>query len=195
MSERARGPTDSPPNPSKTPPQAGAGVRPLLDAMVQSCTVELFHSLGVAVAPLPSKVTNPQQATYFADAGVVSFASPKATGSLSLSWSEGVFTLFTPPVVSRHGCRDLLRELTNQLIGRIKNRLLQFQVVFRIGVPTVISGPALERQRQRREMEVVYLFRTLRGEIVVILDATFAQGALSYSGGVQVAKEGDFILF
>jgi hypothetical protein len=129
-------------------------------------------------------------------AGVVSLTAPKASGSLSLSWSDPVFSLFTPPMPpTALGARDLMRELTNQLSGRIKNRLLNFALMLTIGVPTVLSGQALERQRPRRESEVVYLFRTLRGEIVVTLDLLIDPDALNYSGTNRVAKEGDFIAF
>ncbi|HXK19707.1 MAG TPA: hypothetical protein VNG33_17975 [Polyangiaceae bacterium] len=107
-----------------------------------------------------------------------------------------MFSLFTPPVpASALGARDLMRELTNQLAGRVKNRLLNFTLMLNIGVPTVLSGPALERQRPRRDTEVVYLFRTLRGEIVVTLDLTIDPSALNYSNTNRVAKEGDFIAF
>jgi hypothetical protein len=127
---------------------------------------------------------------------VVGLSSAKANGSLSLSWPDPVFSLFTPPVAATSmGARDLLRELTNQLAGRVKNRLLNFTLLLTIGVPTVLSGQALERQRQRRETEVVYLFRTLRGEIVCTLDLVIDGDALSYSGQSRVAKEGEFIPF
>jgi CheY-specific phosphatase CheX len=91
--------------------------------------------------------------------------------------------------------RDLMRELTNQLAGRVKNRLLNFTLLLTIGVPTVLSGQALDRQRQRRETEVVYMFRTLRGEIVVTLDLVLDGDTLSYTGQNRVAKEGEFIAF
>jgi CheY-specific phosphatase CheX len=91
--------------------------------------------------------------------------------------------------------RDLMRELTNQLAGRIKNRLLNFALMLTIGVPTVLSGQALERQRQRRETEVVFLFRTLRGEVVVTLDLQLEGDSLSFTGEGRVAKEGEFIPF
>jgi hypothetical protein len=168
----------------------------LLDALLQSSTVELFQSRGIAVAPLPSSVGNPHHATYFNLAGVVNLTSPKANGSLSLSWADPVFSLFTPPVpATSMGARDLLRELTNQLSGRVKNRLLNFALMLNIGVPSVLSGQALERQRPRRDTEVVYHFRTLRGEIVVTLDLQIEPDALNYSGSNRVAKEGDFIAF
>lgn len=127
---------------------------------------------------------------------MVSLSSPKANGSLTLSWADPVFSLFTPPVASTSlGARDLMRELTNQLAGRVKNRLLNFTLMLTIGVPTVLSGQALERQRPRRETEVVYMFRTLRGEIVVTMDLSIDGDALNYSNTNRVAKEGDFIAF
>lgn len=148
------------------------------------------------MAPLPSSVGNPHQVTYFNLAGLVTLSSAKANGSLSLSWADAVFSLFSPPVpASALSARDLLRELTNQLAGRVKNRLLNFSLMLTIGVPTVLSGQALDRQRQRRETEVVYKFRTLRGEIAVTLDLVIDPDTLSYTGQTRVAKEGDFIAF
>jgi hypothetical protein len=127
---------------------------------------------------------------------VVTLTSPKAHGSLSLSWADPVFSLFTPPIPATSlSARDLMRELTNQLAGRVKNRLLNFALMLNIGVPTVLSGQALERQRPRRDTEVHYLFRTLRGEIVVTLDLVIDPTALNYSGTNRVAKEGEFIAF
>jgi len=167
-----------------------------LDALVQSSAVELFQSRGIAIAPLPSSVGNPHKATYFGLAGVVALNSVKASGSLTLSWADPVFSLFTPPVPATSlGARDLMRELTNQLAGRVKNRLLNFTLMLTIGVPTVLSGQALERQRPNRDTEVVYTFRTLRGEIVITLDLVIDGDALNYSNTNRVAKEGDFIAF
>jgi hypothetical protein len=185
--------TDQPSAPRSSAP---ATIRPLVDALLQSSTVELFQSRGIAVAPLPSSVGNPHRAAYFNLAGVVSLTSPKTGGNLSLSWADSVFSLFTPPVPpASRGARDLMRELTNQLAGRIKNRLLNFALMLNIGVPTVLSGQAFERQRAQRETEIVYSFRTLRGEIVVTLDLQIDPEGLSYSGSTRVAKEGDFIAF
>lgn len=158
--------------------------------------MELFQSRRIAVAPVSASIGNPHQPVYFTLAGLVTLTGPKANGSLSLSWTDDVFSLFTPPVAaSTLAARDLLRELTNQLSGRVKNRLLNFALALTIGVPTVLSGPALEGQRPHRETEVVYLFRTLRGEVVVTLDLDVDPGTLSYSRSHKVAKEGDFIAF
>jgi hypothetical protein len=164
--------------------------------LVQSATVELFQSRRIAVAPVSASIGNPHQPVYFALVGMVTLSGPKANGSLSLSWTDDVFSLFTPPVPANSlAARDLLRELTNQLSGRVKNRLLNFELVLTIGVPTVLSARALDPERPHRETEVVYLFRTLRGEVVVTLDLDIDPSGLSFSGSHKVAKEGDFISF
>jgi hypothetical protein len=163
---------------------------------VQSTTVELFQSRGIAVAPISAAAGNPHQPIYFTLAGVVAVNAPKTSGSLTLSWADEVFSLFSPPVaVTAMAARDLLRELTNQLSGRIKNRLLNFKLLLTIGVPSVLSGQALERQRPRRVSEVVYLFRTLRGEMVVTFDLDIDPSTLNFSDTQKVAKEGEFIAF
>lgn len=145
---------------------------------------------------MPSSVGNPHRAACFNVAGVVALSSAKASGNLSLSWGDTVLSLFSPPVPpGTRGARDLLRELTNQLAGRLKNRLLNFALLLNIGVPSVLSGQAFERQRAQRAGEVIYAFRTLRGEVVVTLDLQIEPDALSYSGTQRVAKEGDFIAF
>ncbi|HKY40617.1 MAG TPA: chemotaxis protein CheX [Polyangiaceae bacterium] len=192
MAPFRQSPGDSPSSPRSS---ALGAFRPLLNALVQSTTVELFQSRGIAVAPIAAQ-GNPHPIAYFSLAGLVTLSGPRANGSLTLSCADRVFSLFSPPLLATSiGARDLLRELTNQLSGRIKNRLLNYTVVFAIGVPTVLSGQALERQRPRRETEVAYQFRTLRGEMIVTLDLYIDPGTLTYSSSHKVAKEGDFIPF
>jgi hypothetical protein len=86
-----------------------------------------------------------------------------------------------------------VRELTNQLIGRIKNRLMQFQVILRIGLPSAMSAQALTQQRAADAVVVTYQFRTLRGELQVTFEGTLGDAVLNYSNAVRVPKEGEFI--
>ena len=111
-----------------------------------------------------------------------------------LSLDDGVYAILVPPVVSDARKNDVLRELTNQLAGRIKNRLMQFQVTLRVGLPTVMRKQLLA-QRSSTASSVCYRFRTLRGEIMVTLEGTIHNEPLNYSSRVRVAKEGDFIVF
>jgi hypothetical protein len=176
-------------------PKAPSGSRPILDIIVQSCTVELFHSRGVAVAPFSVVRKSPQHSRHFDLVGVMAFSGSAGNGRATLSLETPVYKLFSGPEANEAGLHDVLRELTNQLVGRIKNRLMQFQVVLRIGLPSAMSPDALARQRPPTPNVVTYLFRTLRGEIVVTIDGGIDEEALSYSSAIQIPKEGEFIAF
>jgi len=167
--------------------------RSTLDILVQICTVELFQSLGVAVAPLAvnRRVTEPQNPADLV--GVVNFSGATAAGRITLSVHEPVYGLFAAPVVGGHAQRDAIRELTNQLVGRIKNRLMQFQVLLRIGLPSSMSAQAVSQQRPSNASVITYVFRTLRGEVQVTFEGTLGDATLNYSNAVRVPKEGEFI--
>jgi hypothetical protein len=167
----------------------------LLNTIVQGSTVELFHSRGIALAPLPAAQLTSAQSGRFGLTGVVTFNAPKLSGSLALSLADGIYGLFTPAVAGAAAVGDALRELTNQLAGRMKNRLLQFQVILSVGMPSTVRGPSFDRGPSKNEIVTLYAFRTLRGEVRVILCAAVDEGALAYSNAVKVAKEGDFIPF
>jgi hypothetical protein len=169
--------------------------RPILDIIVQSCTVELFHSRNVAIAPVSVTRKGAQPCRQAELVGVMAFSSGSANGRATLSMESQVYRLFSPAIAEDAGNHDLLRELTNQLVGRIKNRLMQFQIVLRIGLPSAMSPDALGRQRPASPGAVGYLFRTLRGEIVVTIDGGIDEEALSYSSAIQIPKEGEFIAF
>jgi len=91
------------------PHEANQGERPsgsspqqILDITVQSCTVELFHSLGVAVAPLPPSRSEAVAREHFDVVGIVPFATTKGNGSLMASMDHAVYGLLTPPVAGLH---------------------------------------------------------------------------------------------
>lgn len=157
--------------------------------------MELFHSRGVAVAPVAVNRKGAGPSRTFELIGVMAFSSTGGNGRATLALESAVYQLFTSPSPEETGLHDLLRELTNQLVGRIKNRLMQFQVVLRIGLPSAMSPDALGRQRPPSANVVHYLFRTLRGEIVVSIDGGIDEEALSYSSAIHVPKEGEFISF
>jgi len=171
------------------------GARPVLDTIVQSCTVELFHSRSVAVAPRPTGRLHAVPRKLASLVGVVVFSSSRTSGALTLALDETVYPLLELESTDSATKHDILRELTNQLMGRIKNRMLQFQVVLNFGLPSSMSEAALRQQRPASSLIRTYLFQTLRGEIVVTLDGNLGDEELNYSAAIHVAKEGEFIPF
>ncbi len=165
-----------------------------LDTIIQSSTVDLFHSCGIALAPVARKRDHEDIPRYELT-GTINFSGRGFTGTLTLGVPKEAFSLIRQDPNRPFRDWDWVRELTNQLLGRIKNRLTQFQVSLNAGLPSVMSGEVFDRQRNRSEPTAVYRFRTLRGEIIVTLNGLIDPAVFVYSGTGNIATEGDIILF
>lgn len=173
----------------------GSAPRQILDVILQSCTVELFHALGVAAAPVARSWTASAPREHFELVGTATFVEKKANGTLLLSLDDGVYALFTQPAPNAPIKHDFLRELTNQLIGRIKNRLLQFRLTLRTGLPSVMRKQTLDQQFKTSTPFAAYVFRTIRGEIVMTVHGIIDEAALDYANRIEVPQEGEFLEF
>lgn len=167
-----------------------SGVRVSIDSLVQASLVDLFKAYGVALAPMPrSAVASPV-------AGEVSVAAAFRIGA----GGGGRLTLSLPAALLEHMKGDEVtsvridwaRELANQLLGRIKNRLLPFGVRVEIGLLTLLDPKLVQHQRQDLSGQRLYLGRTLRGLVLVTLQGLPADTALSYVGAVG-ATEGTML--
>jgi len=165
-----------------------------VDTIIQGSTVELMRSHSVSVAPRPR--------TDIGDlgrdsemAGVVRFYGPNIVGSLTLGLPVAVYDLMMQRHPRNATHSEWVYELTNQVMGHIKNRLIQFQVKLRTHVPLVLSGAALERHRERRTDDVLYTFGTLRGDITVAVDASLTRAMLEYSNAPLLVRDSDLLLF
>jgi hypothetical protein len=185
---------------SLRPETARSTVRPAassttaIDTIIQSSTVELMLSHRLSVAPRP-RVEMAGFVPHADVAGVVGFHGPNMGGSLTLAVPVGVFDLMTHRQAHNTTYAEWVYELTNQVMGHIKNRLIQFQVKLRTHVPIVLSGAALERHKQRTVDEVVYRFGTLRDEIAVAVDVSLTRAILEYSNASLLIRGSDLLLF
>jgi len=153
--------------------------------------VELFQSQAVALAPLGARY-RPEPSVERTLTGVIALSGTKGSGLMTLSLDDGVYELL--PGTPSHGLRhDALRELTNQLAGRIKNRLLKFQAPFCLGLPSVVRQDARSAAVPAPETRG-WVFRTLRGKVVVTL-AGLDETILDYSSAIRVVQEDDLIAF
>jgi hypothetical protein len=165
-----------------------------LDTIIQSSTVELMRSHNVSIAPRPRA----EVVGHVPDsevAGVIGFEGPNIRGNLMLAVPAAVYELMTRDRPQRTTHAEWTYELTNQVMGRIKNRLIQFQVRLRTHLPVVLSGIALERHKYRTASEVMYRFGTLRGELSVTVDASLTRAVLEYSNAPLLISENDLVLF
>lgn len=167
-----------------------------IDVIIQSSTVELLQTYGISVAPR-SRTEQSSPSAAHEVIGIISFDAPAIAGRLTLAMPAPVFTSMPRGRSPDTTLADWTREATNQLMGRIKNRLLQFQVKLRTHIPTVLSGAALERQSRGRGSppQLAYIFSALRGDVVVTVDPSLANALLEYSNASIVVPEGELILF
>jgi hypothetical protein len=185
---------------SKVQPPPSAGMRGIIDALLQGSLVELFQAYGVAIAPLP-RDARAEPERYPELSALIGFNAAgdgkcaSASGRLSLSMPTEVMDAMQASrgLQGRHA--DWSRELVNQLMGRFKNRLLPYGANLQAGLPSSIGREALEAQMARAAGRRVYRARTLRGEIVATLDGTLNEAELSYTGPTTAPAEGEMLLF
>lgn len=179
--------------PARTAPQMIDG-RNTLATIVQSSTVELFRVFDIAVAPTAVQKGLPVDLEQHLSAAAT-FAHPALNGSIALFLPAEVYSIARQPVQRPYESKDWTRELCNQLLGRIKNRLHGCDIDLRTGLPTSVTGTLLERHRSEKPPEALFGFRTLRGAITVTLTGTIDYSRIRYTGTNCTAKEGDVILF
>jgi hypothetical protein len=180
-------------------PRNNSQVRGAVDALVQGALVELFHAYGVALAPLPRTLL--RDAPTFNDVSAsigftrrVGAGRANASGRVTLSIPGELFTLAKDDEIRSARPEDWARELVNQLIGRIKNRLLPFGVTLHIGLPT--SGLLHHEEPKEHSSTVrIYRARTMKGDVVLTLDGVPDESELCYVGTEGAASEGELLLF
>jgi hypothetical protein len=172
-----------------------ADTRAALDTMIQGSAVDLFHSFGLAVAPVERSQQRPEQLQSPDLGGMISFVGRGFSGTLTVGVPPAVFAMIKQDPLRPYSGRDWVREVTNQLLGRVKSRLIQFRVTLQAGLPTTMGRDAIERQRVRGGLFAPYMFRTLRGDIVVTLSGEIDHSIFVYTGSASIATEGDVILF
>lgn len=168
--------------------------RALLTTMIQGSTVDLFQASGVAVAPMPVSQRDVARARADALMSQIPFSAAGMQGTLGLLVPRDVFELVKQDPARPFSGLDWVQENANQLLGRLKSRLLPFQVTLRLGLPQLLSEQAL-RALTYKNLLGVYRFRTLRGEVSVTLNGTLDYSRLEYRGVTGAVNEGDIIVF
>jgi hypothetical protein len=177
------------------PPSSTAQAqRGTVDSLVQASLVDLFQAYDIAVAPMPRSARERPPPLPDVSAMIGFSTDSRRSGRLTLSLPSAVLALMKS-VQGGFRQADWARELSNQLMGRIKNRLLQFSVRLQAGLPSNVDSKVLESQLQGSSSVRAYAGRTLRGEVVATLEGMPSDVELKYVGPGSVATEGETIFF
>jgi len=91
---------------------------------------------------------------------------------------------------------DWMGELGNQLLGRLKNRLIGFGVVIDLGTPAVLYGVEIQRHLGRRPVACERFLLGGGGKLVIHLDADASEDfQILEPDGTEAMPEGEVALF
>jgi hypothetical protein len=175
---------------------ATKGKAPVIDTLVQSATVAVFHACGVAAAPLSAVRISTNELELEFPVAVMTFRGPGVDGALLLSLPKKVCERIEAGRKTRPDTKDLLREVVNLIMGRTKNRLTLYQVAITSGLPMCRDRIGeLDSVLNKPGALTAYRFRTLDGNVLVALKGTIDESRLVYSSEIFINTEGDIILF
>jgi hypothetical protein len=165
----------------------------LVDGLVQDATRALFANYGVELElddkPVASTLGSVQLVS------VIGFSSPAFSGSLLLASPNSVVehTVPTPDA----NLADWSGELSNQLLGRLKNLLLDYHVQIDISLPVVIAGGRFALPARTRALTRYSCFASEWGRVLVRLEAELSPGFELVRQGEtkQGMGEGEHLLF
>jgi len=164
-----------------------------IDNLVYDCSRELFAAYTLDMHPR-SRHDFPASEE-LALCGVMGFGGKQMRGALVLATTREALEQTNPGNFGSQ--RDWVCELANQLVGRVKNRLLLLGVEILLATPAGLSGenlcptPAKLRSPQ--------IFAAARGFACVWIDCEFADGfelpAVPPAGIEAPVAEGDTVMF
>jgi hypothetical protein len=126
--------------------------RPIFVRITQESSRKLFEDMGVTLrerAGLQGTGATPM--TY---GGIIELTGKGIRGRMTLASSHEPLAATKP--VANGGEREWLAELTNQLMGRIKNQLLLYAVEVTFGSPVTLRAEHLAAQSRGKEPPLVF---------------------------------------
>ncbi len=159
------------------------------EAAMEACSA-LFDAYGVCVSPTPEGPLSEQSELLYC--GVIGFMGADIRGTCLLAASEDPLLRSRPVEGS---IRDWTGELTNQLAGRLKVRLLGRGVRIAITTPVVLRGEHLAPLPRRALRPVA--FDANPGAILVWVEAETGKDFVleAATPEASLAPESDFVLF
>jgi hypothetical protein len=151
----------------------------------------LFLAYDVSLEPTDIEAwrTNPELTLV----SVIGFAGRGVSGSLVLGATQEPIERSKP---SRASARDWIAELANQLLGRIKNKVLRQGIEFYAMPPAVVSGNHLAPVVSQPDFRP-WVFATPGGVVCLWIEVTAAAEITPDEAliGADIPAEGDMLLF
>jgi hypothetical protein len=161
-----------------------------IGSLGSSACVELFDAYGVSLQPLSGE-TGFRASDECIMSGVIGFVGKNVRGTCLLAGNDAPLEASCPPGGQ---LRDWVGELANQLVGRLKRKLLARGVEVALTTPLVLSGVRLQPLPRGRLTPSV--LRASQGDVLVWIEVDVDQGfSLGDEFTHDAAAEGAVVLF
>jgi hypothetical protein len=167
--------------------------RAIFDELLVACTTDLFQARDIELSRTSDLDTPIEYAA------IIGFASDEVRGMLGLGmYPSTLERLASKYAGSAASLEDWLGECVNQLLGRLKNKLLGYDVIITLALPTVLRGVHLRFLSTGPAGLWTYSFETAGGPICVWCDVRHAENfvlAPSSDPETKGTAEGELLLF
>jgi len=164
-----------------------------IDDLVFECCRDLFSAYQLDVRPLDRSEF--PETERLAVCGVMGFGGKSMRGALVLATTREPLEHTNPQAFGSE--RDWVCELANQLMGRVKNRLLNLGVEVLLATPAGLRGENLSPTPSK--LRAPQVFAACNGFVCVWIDCEYIDGFELPSrpprGLEPAVPEGDTILF
>jgi CheY-specific phosphatase CheX len=158
----------------------------VIQEMAGSACVELMQAYGVQLVAADGWVESEE----LMFSGVMGFVGEQVRGTCLLAAPQGTIQAAAPKDA---GTRDWVGELSNQLVGRLKAKLMSRGATIALSTPVVLRGVKLS-PLPRTDVEPVVL-QSPQGKVLVWLEVEIEDGFQFHEERALSATEGDLLMF
>ena len=158
-----------------------------IQVLAATAGTELLKAYGVATTPAAEGWVHNDELLY---SGVMGFVGESMRGTCLLA-ARAATVVAAAPADARP--RDWVGELANQLVGRLKSKLLARNVSIAMTTPVVLSGVRIE-PLPRTSIEPA-VFDTATGKVLIWLEVEVDRAFRLDTERPIAATEGDLLVF
>jgi len=167
-------------------------IRNTLDNLLFTSATTLFKAYGITVHE-----TATERKVHTPICAAIGFAGPALTGTVMLCAEPPLVRASKP--LPENVDHEWLAELVNQLMGRIKNRLLAFGIEVHPSTPLILRSERVAPLGHSGDLAGVVLHHPDGGSAIATIDHDVRDPAklanLTRDGQPAIPREGDVILF
>ena len=157
-----------------------------IQALAGAACIELMQAYGVQLSPTEGWVES-DEVMY---SGVMGFVGDRVRGTCLLAAPQGTVQAAAPKDA---GARDWVGELSNQLVGRLKAKLMARGATIALSTPVVLRGVKLSPLPRTDVAPVV--FESTAGKVLVWLEVEIEDDFQLGEERALKASEGELLVF